>query len=391
MNLRDLQKAIGGLFFLPVWWSQHWYKRDPYLWTFGAWDGLRYSDNSRAMYEYVLANCPHIKAFWMTNSKEVYHRLEKEQKPVALINTPEGKKIQRESGFFFATKGQEDGAYRYMNGILYINLWHGMPLKQIGRDELLFERKETWFKRLKTAIRRVLVPWEFLEGPTISNAPFFTPFLQSAFLLPEDSVWEVGSPRNDYLVSSYQEKLIQQLDTQFHHPVKVLYMPTHRDSQHGVFNPFSKAGFDAETFQHVLEKGNILFLYKGHFYDSSVKDTLSSPRIRTIADDDYDNLYTFLKDIDILVTDYSSVYFDFLHVRKPIILFPFDEADYVAHSRPFYFDYSLMEAKRVYTWTELADCLQQKTYFPPTERELNTFCSIPAGNTCKSIVSRIFS
>ena len=71
MNLSDLQKAIGGLFFLPVWWSQRWYKRDPYLWTFGAWDGLRYSDNSRAMYEYVLANCPHIKAVWMTNSKQV--------------------------------------------------------------------------------------------------------------------------------------------------------------------------------------------------------------------------------------------------------------------------------------------------------------------------------
>ena len=83
------------------------------------------------------------------------------------------------------------------------------------------------------------------------------------------------------------------------------------------------------------------------------------------------------------------MYFDFLHVRKPIILFPFDEADYVAHSRPFYFDYSLMEAKRVYTWTELADCLQQKTYFPPTTCELDTFCTIPAGEACKQLLDRV--
>ncbi len=387
----DIIHAFRGLVFLPCWWMQRLHKRDPYLWIFGAWDGIRYSDNARALYEYVIAHCPRIKAVWMTHSPAIVQQLNERGLPVVLCETAEGKRIQKKAGFFFATKGADDASPHYMNGIHYINLWHGMPLKQIGNDAQLFIRKNTLFKRFKTTCRRCLVPWEFLQGPTLSSTPFFTPFLQSAFEISSSDVWETGLPRIDKFRSATHEKLIQSLDKQFNRPLKVLYMPTHRDAEHH-FNPFTKAGFCATDFNALLEQQNIVFLYKGHFYDSDVQEESLSKRFITLSDNDYDDLYTFVRDADILITDYSSIYFDFLYLRKPIILFPFDEQDYITKSRPFYFDYKLMEAKRVYTWQELMRCLATHDYHDPSNEEIERFCGKEHDKThCEQVVRHVLS
>lgn len=386
---KDIMHAFKGALFLPHWWTQRLHKRDPYLWTFGAWDGQRYSDNSRALFEYILTHYPHIKPVWMTHSQEVVKLLQQKGLPVALCNSKEGIRIQKKAGYFFATKGHADADARYMNGIRYINLWHGMPLKKIGNDEQLFLRKNTLFKRFKTLCRRCIVPWEFIQGPTISSAPFFTPFLQSAFGLSLSDIWETGLPRIDKFHNTDTENLILALNSHFHNPLKVLYMPTHRDTEHSTFNPFRKAGFDEKLFQQLLEEKNIIFLYKGHFYDSFVCNNKISERLLTITDNDYDDLYTFIKDIDILVTDYSSIYFDFLYLHKPVILFPFDEQEYIAHSRPFYFDYNLMEAKKVYSWAELAQAISNKDYHCPMQSEIERFCATTSQSHCEQIVQHI--
>lgn len=387
----DIVHALRGLCFLPCWWAQRLHKRDPHLWTFGAWDGLRYSDNSRALYEYVIAHYPQIKAVWMTHSPAIVQRLKDKGLPVVLCESKKGKQIQKEAGFFFATKGADDSSPRYMNGIRYINLWHGMPLKQIGNDAQLFIRKNTLFKRFKTICRRCLVPWEFLQGQTLSSAPFFTPFLQSAFELPSSEIWETGLPRIDKFRSTAPEEFIQALDKQFNQPLKVLYMPTHRDAEHH-FNPFTKAGFCAATFNTLLEQHNIVFLYKGHFCDRDVHEESLPQRLITLSDNDYDDLYTFVKDVDVLITDYSSIYFDFLYLRKPIVLFPFDEQTYITQSRPFYFDYAQMEAKRVYTWQEIIHCLATHDYHLPSNEEVERFCGVEQDKThCEQVVDHILS
>lgn len=387
----DIIHAIDGLCFLPFWWAQRLHKRDPYLWTFGAWDGVRYSDNSRALYEYVNAHCPQIKAVWMTHSPAIVQHLKDRGLPVVLCETKEGKQIQKRAGFFITSKSFADSNPHYMSGIRYINLWHGMPLKRIGNDMLLFERKNTLFKKFKTYCRRILLPWEFIKGPTLSSAPFFTPFLQSAFEMPSSEVWETGLPRIDKFRSTASEELIQALDKQFNQPLKVLYMPTHRDAEHH-FNPFAKAGFCVASFNTLLEQLNIVFLYKGHYFDRDVKEGGDSKRLITISDNDYDDLYTFVKDVDVLITDYSSIYFDFLYLCKPIILFPFDEEEYVTKSRPFYFDYALMEAKRVYSWSELMQCLATSDYHIPSDEEIERFCGVEQEKShCEQVVEHILT
>lgn len=393
MGKNPVALALDGLLSLPRWHAQRWRRRDEALWTFGAWDGLRYSDNSRAVYEYVLEHRPDIRAVWMTRSEEVQRRLEREGKPVARFDTPEGRRLQRRAACFFLTKGPQDSDPRSMNGCKIIWMWHGMPIKKIGNDAMAFIRPNTLWKRLKTAVRRIVVPWEFLIGDAISMAPIFTPFLQTAFGLSRERIWEVGYPRNDYLFrTDVTEHFMLDLDERFGKPIKVLYMPTHRDQatrEGHPFDPFTQAGFEAARMEAVLENRNMVLIYKGHFYDVANGGPTHQGRILTVSDKDYDNLYTFVKDADVLITDYSGIYFDFLLCRKPIILFPFDEADYVARSRPFYFDYALMEGRRVTSWPELCDVLLAGDYAAPSEEAVRRFNLFPDGHSCERLLRRM--
>ena len=396
-----VKDALAGLNDLPLWYRANARGRDPRLWTFGAWDGQRYSDNSRALYEYVLAHRQDIQAVWMTKSAEVYELLTSRHMPVAMCDSEEGRSVQQRAGYFFLTKGPQDSDPRLMHGCHLVWLWHGMPLKQIGRDAMAFQRRNTWWKRCKTMIRRIVVPWEFLGGETLSTAPFFTPYLQSAFGLTGRDVWEVGYPRNDHFFKAdVRESLIQRLHEQYDRveqgqvkPVRLLlYMPTHRDAvtrSGRAFDPFAEAGFDLQQLEEVLQQQNILLLYKGHFFDSANEGLRQSRRILTVTDADYDDMYTFIKDVDILLTDYSSIYFDFLLCRKPIILFPFDEAEYVAHSRPFYFDYQLMDGRKVCSWAELCESLSACDYYVPSDSTIDLMHTHQDGLTCQRIVQRV--
>ena len=382
--------ALNGLCYLPQWYIQRFHKRNNNLWTFDAWSGQRYSDNPRALYEFVLSNEPEIQAVWITNSEDVFQRLKNEGKPVAMRHSREGRRIQKEAGYFFCTHGRlsegSEGELKYMNGIRYINLWHGAPLKLIGDDEIRFKVKHiSWWKKVKTSIRKILVPWEFIHGEMINSSPFFAPFFLTSFGRYY-TMLDCTEPRLDKLKVQVKESLIKELDLQYNSPIKVLYMPTFRDSKFGIFSPFEQAGFSAERLESVLVSQNIVFLYKGHYLDKENGVGNLSERIRVVSDEDYDDLYTFIKDVDVLITDYSSIYFDFLCTGKPMILFPFDSEEYTKQSRGFYFDYNLMEAKRVYTWKELEECLQKKSYYPPSSAEIQRFRPQPIGHCCERLV-----
>lgn len=386
-----LRHTIQSLLLLPQWYAQKWHKRDPYLWTFDAWSGTRYSDNPRALYEYVLAHEPAIHPVWMTNNPEIYERLKAENKPVAMRNSSEGIRIQKDAGFFFCThgrlNGQSEGELQYMNGIRYINVWHGAPLKLVGDDENTFKGSPTTWKRFKTRIRKLIVPWEFLTDTILCSEKFFEPFFRTAYGRSYPNILTCPELRLDKFRISTQEKLIQSLNTRFNDPIKIVYMPTFRDTEMGHFNPFAQADFDQQRLEKVLKERNMVFLYKGHFLGGDASSNGIHTRIQTINDSDYDDLYTFIKDVDILITDYSSIYFDFLCLRKPMILFPFDYEDYTKRSRGFYFDYSLLEAKKVYSWQELETCLLTGTYHIPSEEEVQRFRPTPIGHNCETLVN----
>ena len=94
-------KSVAGLLFLPFWYFQRLLPRDRHIWVFGSWFGQRYSDNSRAMYEYVLENCPDIKPIWITRNPRVFDKLTSLGHPVAMADSREGRRICLKAGVAF--------------------------------------------------------------------------------------------------------------------------------------------------------------------------------------------------------------------------------------------------------------------------------------------------
>jgi CDP-glycerol glycerophosphotransferase (TagB/SpsB family) len=81
-----------------------------------------------------------------------------------------------------------------------------------------------------------------------------------------------------------------------------------------------------------------IFVIKGHFASGNSNSNLS--RIVTINGDEFFDINSFMMHADVLLTDYSGCYFDFLCLNKPIILTPFDIEEYISLDRELYFNYS---------------------------------------------------
>ena len=378
---------------LPVWYLQKKNKRNPNLWIFGSWVGNSYSDNSKIVYEYVIENCKDIKAVWLTNSPAVYSKLSESGKSVAMINSKKGIDYCKKAGYAFLTQSPRDVNHWYINGIKQIWLWHGMPLKKVGFDHHVYKNA------IKDRIREL---FPFNNHAKSDNPYFFVSIsdkwnsaFKTAFHINEDKILISGLPRNDTFFEKSEESLITNINHSFGNPVKVLYMPTFRDYSQlygkEPFNPFGGFGFDSNEFKKLLENENLFFMYKGHYVDlkiSKLKQDFGN-RFLVLDDSMYNDMYSLIKDADILITDYSSVYFDFLLLKKPVILAPFDYKDYIANSRDFYFDYDkTIEGVRAYNWNELLQIIRDKKYYFPVNA-LNALHLYKDGLSTKRVVETV--
>lgn len=391
-----LWKSIRGLFFLPFWHAQKLRRRDMNVWLFGSWFGQKYSDNSRAMYEYLLANEPDITPMWITRNPKVYDRLKSMGRPVQMADSAEGISWCRKAGVVFVTTTPDEMNSRYLNGARFVWLWHGMPLKQIMADEAKFLKgKQSLFKRFKVRLNHFLFPYDNCvpHDWVMNSADFFCPFFASAFEVPESQVWTDGYPRNDALFEEGHEDIIRRYREKYPTAKFIIYMPTHRvNALKGTpFNGFEGFGFDADRFNRVLEEQDYVFFNKGHFFDSGAGVKVSGERFVNVTDDDYDNLYSFVKDMDLLITDFSSIYFDYIMLGKPIVTAPFDYDDYLKNERPLYFDYSRWGAARANNWDELFAILENRSYREPDRSEMELFHNNLDGNSCKRITEHLRS
>ncbi len=256
------------------------------------------------------------------------------------------------------------------------------------------------FKFIYSKVVRVLYPWHALffhdkKILTVTNAEFFRHSLSTAFGIKEDRILPTGSPRCDALFSGRTESFIESIREKFPDSKIIMYMPTFRTAEWTgeVFNPFSERyGFDMERFEACLERHKSVLVYKPHFYDARFMKTVrhkgSVSRFVTVSDDDYDELYNFIGQVDVLMTDYSSIYFDFIATKKPVILAPFDYDDYLRTARAHYFNYwEHMEGVKIKSWAEFEGALEACA--PVSEETRKKFAEYLDGNCCAKLWEKV--
>ena len=184
-----------------------------------------------------------------------------------------------------------------------------------------------------------------------------------AFQVPRGHVIEAGYPRNDYILGEEIENIFSNEEGEAFNQIHqwkslgkkvVMYMPTFRDSE-----GFFSSVMDMENFNGFLSQNDILFLTKLH-PKSKLKKEFGQKDFKNILNLNADmDPYIFLKQVDILVTDYSSVYSDYMLLDRPVIAFWYDYKEYTENTRDSYFDFDeYMPEIRAKNFEELKKALE---------------------------------
>ena len=220
--------------------------------------------------------------------------------------------------------------FKKVSGQVYLQTWHGTPLKRLVRD---IEAGKVSAQYLST-MRKEAAAWDYLISPSAYASTCF----KSAFAYSGKPL-EVGYPRNDRLNASADERVAvrnrvrKQLGVKSAQTQLVLYAPTWRDTNRNAVGTLQTVNhIDAAT---KMPKGFQL-MYRGH---SMTLDAHNSKTARGAIDvTDYPDITELYLAADVLITDYSSVMFDFAVTGKPMIFLTPDIEKYVA-DRGFYFDF----------------------------------------------------
>ncbi len=190
--------------------------------------------------------------------------------------------------------------------------------------------------------------WDLLLSPN----RVATPLLRRAFRY-QGEVVENGYPRNDILSDPDRDYTRARVRRSLGIPedkTVVLYAPTWRDDQ--VFVEGGKAfalGLDLDDFTRALGDDHVLVL-RLHYMVSASVAAKEHPAIRDVSA--YPNVSELYLAADVLVTDYSSIMFDFAITGKPIVLFTYDLDDYQDRLRGFYLDLATEAPGPLLTTTE---------------------------------------
>lgn len=223
---------------------------------------------------------------------------------------------------------------------IYLQTWHGTPLKRLGHD--IQVDKNTTFYRSQMSADEMYKSYDIdveRYNYMISPNAFCTKVFQSAFAINRERLIETGYPRNDILSNVTKEE-VDDIKRSLHIPFDkkvLLYAPTWRDNQYVTKGYTFKLEADFHKWKEALGDEYVL-LFKPHYliineygHDRSLDGFLYS----IDADVDISSLYIIA---DALVTDYSSVFFDYAILNRPIYFYMYDIESYKDELRGFYID-----------------------------------------------------
>lgn len=377
-------------------------RRQSNIWIFSCWEGMKYADNSKYLYEYVENNLKAITPIWMTSNKDVYERLLSEGHRVELNDTANAMTLQKKADVAFFTHGLDDfGKNPHIYGSFIVNLWHGVPLNKLG-----------YYNRPVHSNPVLIALWR-LKGHIfsyINNDLTIATSDKAArsfrdFTLHRKDIKIIGQPRTDLLVSNDDIKkqvFDAILSHYFDQPEKyhyILFMPTYRStpkSQKFLEHLLSKI-VENTALNEYLNANNTKILMKMH-YLTDISEMVFSDNIICIDDRDVADSEELLLIADALITDYSSVCFDFALKEKEILLFAPDKDTYISESGLLP-DFSRLINK--YAVTEVNQLVEKviatcDNNFEPSSlcTEINCLCNSKKneiGNFCKIVCDTVIS
>lgn len=208
----------------------------------------------------------------------------------------------------------------------YLQTWHGTPLKQIGNDMPGANLSLTY----RALMIREAEAWDYLIAQNNHSAQIFP----HAFGY-NGSILQLGYPRNDSLVDETAQPTRERVRTTLglaDDTRVLLYAPTWRDNIKGQ-SGYGRVSFLDFDILHAGAGKDIVVLYRGHSNTANASGGLPEGVLDVTR---YPDVNELMLASDALITDYSSIFFDYAVMRKPIYFLVPDIEQYSGATRGFY-------------------------------------------------------
>jgi CDP-glycerol glycerophosphotransferase (TagB/SpsB family) len=290
-----------------------------------------------------------MRAVWMARDRALLARLREQGVPCCAMYGLEGYRLAMRAGVALLSNSRTGDVNRFAiaGRTRVIQLWHGTPIKKIGHDDTVMSHdRSTLAKRAQAVLNRLsalLFPAqrEVFDLLTVMSEAAVEPFLTS-FRIDRRKVIVSGIARSD--------RLLARKDEAHTGPRQVIYLPTFRGAVDSEWEAL--AGFEPERVGAFLAERDAELFLKLHPANVPGPDTLrriaACPRLHLMGPGD---IHEHLPRFDVLVTDYSSIFVDYLLLDRPIVFFPYDYERYVVRDRELYYDYDrVTPGPKVRSW-----------------------------------------
>lgn len=346
--------------------------------------GIGAGDSARAIMAELGSRYPNVVHYWAVEDGSVA--------------VPDGAiPVVRDTEFWFQIVNSVRVVVNNYGGLLgynarqfqyYVQTWHGTPLKTLGRTQHA-QDDPRWRATKDERSRAEAAEWDLF----VAQNQFMLQVAREEFYY-EGEVIDSGYPRNDILArkrGSVDIEMRRTLGIGERERV-VLYAPTWRDDGTGGYSQKLFDGLDLDSLVKKLGPGWTVLL-RGHSFNRRARGKVGT-RARILDVTDHADVNDLMRVADVLITDYSSIMFDFLVTRKPIMYFAPD-LDHYLLTRGMYFNYEdVLAGPRVANVDELVSELRSLKHFDRRfgslyQNQVDRFVPWDDGFAARRVVDRI--
>jgi CDP-glycerol glycerophosphotransferase (TagB/SpsB family) len=332
------------------------------VWVFGAWYGKHYSDNSKYLFRYLNRKNTDLKLIWIGDDKEVIKEVINDGGEACwMLSLKSLYWVLKAKVYVYSTSPSDICLYDSKNTI-FVNVWHGMPMKKICCDHQKPIKKKVNFLQIINRFILFKIIHQKVPEPHLipATSKFTAKFLKSAFRTK--NVYILGQPRDDVFFIKNRNHFKSYLGYNISNKTIVTYLPTHRKYGFDQTKKLFSSNEMEQEAEEIFLANNIIFFEKRHFSDKQSPRLSNLTSIIDISEKNID-VQELLCISDVLITDYSSCFVDFILTKRPIIFYPYDLNDYIINDNDLYFDYkSNVPGPIVYNEKELLSTIVKFTH-----------------------------
>jgi CDP-glycerol glycerophosphotransferase len=379
-NSRTFSRYLYETYFLKMSLKETWVICESFF-------GKSYSDSPKYIYEYLVKNHPKkYKYIWVIDNKNT--TIPYSHTKVKRFSFRYFYYMARSKYLIFNVRQPE--WFQKRDGSVFLETWHGTPLKKLVYD---LENTNAATQKFKKQTFQQSKMWDYL----IAANQFASDTFRRCFQFHQNML-ETGYPRNDILHAENRVEIAARVKESIGIPNNkktILYAPTWRDDEFYTKTSYKfSLKLDLQLLKEKLGEEYVVLL-RTHYY---IADSLDLTGFEGFAYNlsEYNDISELYLISDILITDYSSVFFDFANLKRPMLFYTYDLEKYRDVLRGFYIDIEeelpgplLSTNEEIITAIENLDQLEQQ-YLEKYNKFYDKYCSWEDGHASQKVVQAVF-